>query len=119
MEGMPMTQKSSWVAKAAVLAVMVVAGVAVMTALAAVGEPDTDARGRSAICSADHGAGCAAPLSEIAPAVDPGQQEAGIQPTACRLRPECTSDSDCDVRCGVGLGKCVHSNCPVRICHCH
>lgn len=42
-----------------------------------------------------------------------------VEPVAiCRLIPECSSNSDCDDRCGAGLGKCVHSNCPVRICRC-
>lgn len=42
-----------------------------------------------------------------------------VEPAAiCRLAPECRSDADCDERCGAGRGKCVHSNCPVRICRC-
>ncbi len=40
----------------------------------------------------------------------PGQMDDRADPTAiCRLRPECMSDSDCDVRCGVGQGKCVQA----------
>jgi hypothetical protein len=41
------------------------------------------------------------------------------EPIACRRAPECWADSDCDLLCGPGLGKCVHSSCPVRICKCH
>ncbi|MBI3448630.1 MAG: hypothetical protein HY049_06925 [Acidobacteria bacterium] len=37
---------------------------------------------------------------------------------ACRRAPECSTDADCDAICGVGLGHCVHSSCPVRICKC-
>lgn len=37
---------------------------------------------------------------------------------ACRRLPECSTNSDCDSICGIGLGHCVHSNCPIRICKC-
>ena len=37
---------------------------------------------------------------------------------ACRLMPECWVDSDCDTLCGAGLGRCIHSKCPIRICRC-
>ena len=37
---------------------------------------------------------------------------------ACRMRPQCSTNSDCDAICGAGLGHCVHSNCPIRICKC-
>lgn len=37
---------------------------------------------------------------------------------ACRMRPQCSVNADCDAICGVGQGKCVHSNCPIRICKC-
>ena len=47
------------------------------------------------------------------------QAEPTAPNAACRMRPECSTDSDCDERCGVGQGKCVHSSCPVRVCHCH
>jgi len=37
---------------------------------------------------------------------------------ACRMMPECWVNSDCDAQCGIGQGRCVHSNCPVRVCKC-
>jgi len=53
------------------------------------------------------------------PATDTGEQVDSVETAAaCRVRPECSTNSDCDERCGVGLGKCVHSNCPVRVCRC-
>jgi hypothetical protein len=45
--------------------------------------------------------------------------QGGGETAACRKAPECSVDSDCNLLCGVGLGKCVHSSCPVRICKCH
>ena len=42
-----------------------------------------------------------------------------VDPTAaCRMRPECDVDEDCDALCGTGLGHCVHNRCPIRICRC-
>jgi hypothetical protein len=49
----------------------------------------------------------------------PQESAQGGETAACRRAPECSIDSDCNLLCGVGLGKCVHSNCPVRICKCH
>ena len=37
---------------------------------------------------------------------------------ACRMRPQCSVNTDCDSVCGIGLGHCVHSSCPIRICKC-
>jgi hypothetical protein len=37
---------------------------------------------------------------------------------ACRMRPQCSTNADCDSVCGAGLGRCVHSNCPIRVCKC-
>ena len=115
-----MAHRSSWRVKAVALAVVAVVGVAVMTALGAVGAPVADVGfGGSTVCETSQGAGSGTAQADVSYAVDPGQQEDRADPTAiCRLRPECMSDSDCDVRCGVGQGKCVHSNCPVRICRC-
>jgi len=41
-----------------------------------------------------------------------------VAEAACRMRPQCSTNSDCDAICGTGLGRCVHSNCPIRICKC-
>jgi len=70
------------------------------------------------------GTGTSAPASEVTraallPAANLCQQVDLVEPAAaCRIRPECSTNSDCDEQCGVGLGRCVHSNCPVRICRC-
>ena len=37
---------------------------------------------------------------------------------ACRMQPECWTNADCGSICGPGLGRCVHSKCPVRVCKC-
>lgn len=37
----------------------------------------------------------------------------------CRLRPQCQTNADCDAFCGTAGGRCVHSNCPIRICKCN
>jgi hypothetical protein len=56
-----------------------------------------------------------APAPAPAPAADP----LPLEPVAiCRLIPECSKNADCDAQCGAGLGKCVHSKCPIRICRC-
>ena len=102
-----MRYENSWIGKAVALAVVAVVGVAVMMATGAAGEPVTQiGLSGSEICA-------------VSQPADPGQQASLAQPAAiCKLRPECWSDSDCDLRCGVGLGKCIHSKCPVRICVC-
>jgi len=52
-----------------------------------------------------------------APPAPPNDEPEGTA-AACRKAPECSIDSDCDAICGAGLGHCVHSSCPVRICKC-
>ena len=47
------------------------------------------------------------------------QAEPVAPDAACKMRPECSTNADCDSQCGVGLGHCVHSSCPVRVCHCN
>ena len=42
----------------------------------------------------------------------------GAPDDACKIMPECWANADCDFSCGVGLGRCVHNKCPVRICRC-
>jgi len=48
----------------------------------------------------------------------PGADELQLTEAACKMRPQCSADPDCDAYCGAGLGKCVHSSCPIRICKC-
>lgn len=106
-----MSVRSSSFAKAVALAVVAAASAAVMMALNRAGEPVTDA---------DLGLRAVAQASLDC---EPGQQRADVgqtvEPAAiCRLLPECDANSDCDEKCGVGQGKCVHSRCPVRVCRC-
>jgi hypothetical protein len=57
--------------------------------------------------------------ADVECAVQLGQEKDLLEPAAiCRLRPQCMTNSDCDGLCGEGLGKCVRSKCPVRICRC-
>jgi hypothetical protein len=110
MEGKSMLGKSHWIGKAIALAVMAIAGVAVMAAF--------DPAGLSADTSRPTMV-CAAPENGAPAVAQPDQQGSQPEPAAiCRLRPECSVDSDCDAKCGAGQGKCVHSNCPIRICKC-
>lgn len=45
-------------------------------------------------------------------------EDAADPEAACRIRPECDADEDCDAICGPGLGNCIHNKCPIRICRC-
>lgn len=52
-------------------------------------------------------------------AVQRGQSEDVVeQAVGCLLIPECFRNSDCDAMCGARLGRCVHNDCPIRICRC-
>ena len=37
---------------------------------------------------------------------------------ACRMEPQCSTDTDCAAWCPTAGGHCVHSRCPIRICKC-
>ncbi len=109
-----MRRGSFWFAKAAVPAAMALVAIVVLNApVLPAGPAAAGGSGAPAICP---GAASGQPL---AASVSPDRQKGSPGPEAlCKLRPECWSNSDCDLRCGTGLGKCVHSNCPVRICVC-
>jgi len=58
-------------------------------------------------------------LDDVAPVLESLPDHDSITTSAiCRLRPECSTDADCDAVCGVGQGRCAHSRCPVRVCKC-
>ena len=40
------------------------------------------------------------------------------QAKVCLLIPDCFRNSDCDAQCGAGQGRCVHNDCPARVCRC-
>lgn len=54
---------------------------------------------------------------DSSPATASPDAQDGVE-QACRIRPECDSDEDCDGICGPGLGNCIHNKCPIRICRC-
>ena len=37
----------------------------------------------------------------------------------CLLIPQCQRNADCAAYCGSAGGRCVHNNCPARICKCN
>ena len=114
-------QRNSWIPKAATLAVFVLAAFALATSapapLVVTNAPSlSSAAGPFAACD---GSALTANGEFAMPDSTAVSQPDGSD-AACRRAPECSVDSDCDVLCGgVGLGKCVHSSCPVRICKCH
>ncbi|HEV8200603.1 MAG TPA: hypothetical protein VGS03_11340 [Candidatus Polarisedimenticolia bacterium] len=61
--------------------------------------------------------GAAPDAAQPCPPLPPAPEDQ-FTPVACRRAPECSTDDDCTALCGPNGGKCVHSNCPVRICKC-
>jgi hypothetical protein len=65
----------------------------------------------------------AAPEQALLSASDAGPGDApaaeDATPVACRMEPQCSTNSDCVVWCGLSGGHCVHSSCPTRICKCN
>jgi hypothetical protein len=115
-----MRQRSSWLPKTMALVVMLMAGAVAMISTDSAGpattEPNFVASADFALCD---DTGSVASQAAVFPAVALDLQAGAPEPVAiCRLLPECWVNSDCDARCGAGLGKCVHSNCPVRLCRC-
>src|SRR6185436_9552498 len=115
-----MRHASSSLAKAMALVVMMLVGVAVMTSTDSTGTAATG----TTLSPAAAFAACDDPGNLASRADTPGNlaldgENFAPEPVAiCRLLPECWVNSDCDARCGTGLGQCVHSNCPVRLCRC-
>ena len=110
-------QKISWIPKAAALAVFMLAAFALAASTPApfvvADNPALSASGPFATCDASP----AVDTPEFLPPADFNGGQA--EPVAiCRLLPECWQNSDCDFKCGAGLGRCVHSNCPPRLCKC-
>ena len=113
-----MSQERHWIVKAVALAMVALGGAVVMTAVDVSMAPYVAAPGgwgvgeASQACETDTAA-------EVIHALECGPADDAVEPAAiCRLIPECWKNSDCDARCGAGLGKCVHSNCPPRVCRC-
>jgi hypothetical protein len=112
-----MKQKGAWKARVIMLSVVAVMGAAFMTMLNAAGDPvAVTGSGEVAACTASQSSEADAWTADFE-APGTSSQQAG-EVAICRLLPECWSNSDCDFKCGVGLGKCIHSKCPVRVCRC-
>ena len=115
-----MRYDGSWMSRGIVLAVFVLVGLAALPALQPL-DGSAASPGGSALQSpaADPATPTEFALTDFADSLEAGSAANQAQPVAiCRLLPECWSDSDCDLRCGVGRGKCIHNKCPVRICRC-
>ncbi len=113
-------KNSSSLPKAMALVLMVMVGVAVMASTDSTGtattQPGLVAPAEFAACDDP---GLTASQADDLTAVVLENGTLAPEPVAiCRLLPQCWVNSDCDAQCGAGLGKCVHSNCPVRICRC-
>ena len=110
----------SWMSRGIVVAVFALIGLAALPALEPVDGPAADPGALSSpSLTADPASPADLPLTDFADSLNGCPEENQAQPTAiCRLLPECWSNSDCDFRCGVGQGKCVHHNCPPRLCKC-
>jgi hypothetical protein len=115
-----MKPAGTWTGTVMALFVMLLVGVAVVVSTDSVGAPVTGpALGASADFASCDDAGAAASQAAIFLEATLDLEAPAPEPAAiCRLIPQCSSNSDCDVQCGAGLGKCVHSNCPIRICRC-
>ena len=113
--GMPM--KRQWMAKVVALAVVVMVGAAVVAAMDPAGATATAPKaGEPMLVAPNAAAACQAsilPAGGLAP--DANAPEPVV---VCLLIPECWSNSDCDAKCGAKLGRCVHNDCPARICRC-
>jgi hypothetical protein len=111
-----MPMKRQWMAKVVALAVVVMVGAAV-AAMDPVGAPAAPRAGEPALVAPN--AAAAQCQAEILPAGELAPDANAPEPVVvCLLIPECWSNSDCDAKCGAKLGRCVHNDCPARICRC-
>lgn len=115
-----MRHASSSLPKAMALVVMMLVGVAVMTSTDSTGTTATGTTlSPAAVFAACDDPGVLASRADTPDNLALDGENFAPEPVAiCRLFPECWVNSDCDARCGAGLGKCVHSNCPPRLCRC-
>lgn len=106
--------------KANGLALLLAAGFAIMTALGTTNDTMVArGSGAAALCAVNQQSEGDLANLDADGTMDSCPQQDLLEPAAiCRLRPECSTNEECDAICGAGLGKCVHSNCPVRICRC-
>jgi hypothetical protein len=113
-----MKLSGSWVVRMVALAVVAMVGIAVMASAEPAGSMTTDPIAESAVFApSDEAApGCQADLlSTVKLDLEQNSPEPVV---VCLLLPQCWRNSDCDARCGAGLGRCVHSTCPARVCTC-
>ena len=115
-----MDHRGLWRVRLVLMAMIAVAGIAIAAAHGFPGASSGNVgSGATAVQEVHRDAAVqAAPADRVdAPAPQEAAQ-GGESTAACRKEPQCSIDSDCDLICGVGLGKCVHSSCPIRVCHC-
>ena len=115
-----MTYRDARTVKLLLLTLAIIAGGVILTGLsaAATHAPDGVPGGVPVSSTTCGPAPEAPPADDAGAAPAPPNDEPDGTAAACRKAPECSIDSDCDAICGVGLGHCVHSSCPVRICKC-
>jgi len=115
-----MSRKRSWISKAVFWAAIAAVGAAAVTTLDSPGRPVTPTRlGEPSTTQAIRNLGMEPEETAVVHAVELVQEEDLFEPAAiCRLMPECSTNSDCDAKCGIGRGQCLHSKCPVRVCRC-
>jgi hypothetical protein len=112
-----MHHRRVWMIRSAILALVVAAGIGIMVQHGLAAESGGNASSSATMARAE----TRGPVSELAatdPTTPPEPAPASTSTAACKREPQCSVDSDCDVVCGPGLGKCVHSSCPTRICKC-
>ena len=68
--------------------------------------------------SAESVATAASSAAADVPESVPGQPADDFTPVACKMEPQCSTNTDCVAFCGPSGGHCVHSSCPIRICKC-
>ncbi|HEV8335454.1 MAG TPA: hypothetical protein VGR67_03460 [Candidatus Polarisedimenticolia bacterium] len=116
-----MHHRRVWMIRLSILTLVAAAGLAIMVQQGLAGESAGKASSSATMARAET-SGPAGEFTTGAATDAPTPQEpaqASTSTAACKRAPQCSVDSDCDVVCGPGLGKCVHSSCPTRICKCH
>jgi hypothetical protein len=115
-----MNHRRVWMVRLAVLALVVAPAVAVMIQHGLAGESAGKASSLATASPQENrdAASNSTPADRVDAQVPQQAARGGGSTALCKKEPQCSVDSDCDSICGAGLGKCVHSSCPTRICKC-
>jgi hypothetical protein len=109
----------SWMARMVALAVVAMVGIAVMTSGGPAGSMTTDPMFEASAVFATNDEPAPECQVDLLSTVNLDLEQSVPEPVVvCLLIPQCWRNSDCDAQCGAGLGRCVHSTCPARICSC-